>query len=536
MAPLPLEETLRAMAAAAQAGDWQGAAAMADNAVRSGAAHPSLYNTRAVWAEMQERHQDALDDYLRALPYAPDHPLLLSAIGLSLVRVNRAEDGLGYLERAISQVPQEASTYFYAGWAHGALGNKDEARAAYHQALERDPNHAQALAALAMMEIGESKADLAEPYAQRAFAATPDDEWAILAMASVEIARGDFAAAETRLRAMLSDGTRQRQAQAHAQSLLGSALEGQDRTRDAFAAFTAKGQILHDLHARRLAGSRTNDRLRAQTAKLKTMDSGRWTRTPLNPDSETPHLHVFLLSFFRSDTQLLERVLLSDPSALLLQERDTLGSSVAQFLNDAEGLERLANAPATVLEQARGAYWQRVRNDGIAPHGRIVIDRQPLAALYLPLIWRLFPDAKILLALHDPRDAVLNGFRHRFEVNATTIDLLRLEDIAQHYADTMEWAQLCRDIFALDLHEFRYEDMIDNVETHARTIRNFLGISGHGAVQDFNTAAPQDTIVSTGAARLDHNGIGQWRRYAGEMAPVLPVLAPWIARFGYPQD
>ena len=29
-----------------------------------------------------------------------------------------------------------------------------------------------------------------------------------------------------------------------------------------------------------------------------------------------------------------------------------------------------------------------------------------------------------------------------------------------------------------------------------------------------------------------YHGGGQWRRYADELAPIPPVLAPWVERFG----
>lgn len=541
MASPPLADTLRDMAALAQAGNWQRAAELADEALRHGAAHPSLYNTRAIWAEKQDRHQDALEDYLRALPFAPGHALLLSAIGLCLVRVNRAGDALGYLAQAIAQAPQRPGPYFYKGWAHEALDDKDDARRAYQHALKRDPNHAQALAALAMMDARDGKAASARQRAERAFASAPDDEWSILAMASAEIADGAFAAAEGRLRTLLGDASRSRQTRARAQASLGAALEGLERPNEAFAAYAAKGAILHELHAPRLADTpRAIDRLKALAGRMETMDAQRWARTPLAPGNETPRGHVFLLGFIRSGTTLLERVLLSDPAVVHVEERDTLGDSRPEFLADPEALERLADAPAHVLENARAAYWRRVRGFGIAPEGRIVIDKQPLATVDLPLIWRLFPDAKILFALRDPRDVVLSVFRRYFEVNITTFELLRLEDSARYYAEVMRWGQLCRDTLGLDLHMHRYEDMVSGFEASARAVCDFLGIAWSEVMRDFSAGARQDTIRSPSAAQvrrpLYDDGVGQWRGYAQEMAPALPILQPWIARFGYPQD
>jgi hypothetical protein len=30
--------------------------------------------------------------------------------------------------------------------------------------------------------------------------------------------------------------------------------------------------------------------------------------------------------------------------------------------------------------------------------------------------------------------------------------------------------------------------------------------------------------------------MAQWRRYGAQLKPVLPVLAPFVARFGYPEN
>jgi hypothetical protein len=32
---------------------------------------------------------------------------------------------------------------------------------------------------------------------------------------------------------------------------------------------------------------------------------------------------------------------------------------------------------------------------------------------------------------------------------------------------------------------------------------------------------------------LNREGAGQWRRFQVQLAPILPILAPWVERFGY---
>ena len=46
-----------------------------------------------------------------------------------------------------------------------------------------------------------------------------------------------------------------------------------------------------------------------------------------------------------------------------------------------------------------------------------------------------------------------------------------------------------------------------------------------------------DTPSSAQVARgLSDAGVAQWRRYARELEPVFPVLAPFVAQFGYPES
>ena len=64
--------------------------------------------------------------------------------------------------------------------------------------------------------------------------------------------------------------------------------------------------------------------------------------------------------------------------------------------------------------------------DLVDPGGKVFIDKHPLNTLKLPLIARMFPDARILFACRDPRDVVLSCFRRRFKMNAAMYQLLSL--------------------------------------------------------------------------------------------------------------
>ena len=174
------------------------------------------------------------------------------------------------------------------------------------------------------------------------------------------------------------------------------------------------------------------------------------------------------------------------------------------------------------------------------PGFKVALDKLPLNTMKLPLIARLFPEAKILFALRDPRDVVLSCFRQRFRMNPSMYEFLTLDGAARFYDGVMRLADLYRAKLSLDLHTHRYEDLVEDFDGQTRTICDFIGLPWRAEMRDFaatlddrSTATPSSTQVARGLYR---EGVGQWRRYRDQLAPVLPVLAPWVATYGYPAD
>jgi hypothetical protein len=59
-------------------------------------------------------------------------------------------------------------------------------------------------------------------------------------------------------------------------------------------------------------------------------------------------------------------------------------------------------------------------------------------------------------------------------------------------------------------------------------------------MMQFHLTAKTQDIRSPSAPQvrraLYRDSIAQWRRYAAQLEPVRPILAPWIERFGYPAE
>jgi hypothetical protein len=245
---------------------------------------------------------------------------------------------------------------------------------------------------------------------------------------------------------------------------------------------------------------------------------------------------VFVLGFFRSGTTLLQIILQGHPEVVSLEGNEMLSDGVREFMHQPEDLERFGLATPETVERLRTTYWQRVAATGVDVRGKTFVDANPLNTLRLPLIGRLFPEAKIIFACRDPRDVVLSCFRHRFRMNAAVHGLLSLEGATRYYDAVMRLTVRLMSLLSIEPCLVRNEDVITDFQREMRRICEFLDIEWNPAMGDFALRGGRDAY-SLGIGQLftglRKEGIGQWRRYRSNMAPVLAPLEPWVKRFYY---
>ena len=117
------------------------------------------------------------------------------------------------------------------------------------------------------------------------------------------------------------------------------------------------------------------------------------------------------------------------------------------------------------------------------------------------------------------------------------IELLRPEDAAAFYSAYMALADLYRKALPLSVCEVRHEDLVTDFDGVCRTVCAFIGIDWNQSMRAF-ASRQQVRAVATPSGRqlargLSREGIGRWRKYAEQLAPIQPILAPWVDRFGY---
>ena len=534
--------TLRAVADAARAGDLERAADLAEAALGDNAEHPLLLNLRAWRKEAGGDFEGALTDLTRAREIAPADVPTLNALGLCLANLDRPSEAIEAFDAAIAAKADFFPAHFNRGWTLEALGELDLARQSHETAAGLNPAAGPPLACLASLAGRRGDWAGARDLAGRSLALDPRQPTAVLALAGADLGQNDPEAAKARLIDLLSWQGLTPADLALAHGLMGDVLERLDRPRQAFAHFAAANAALLQRYKSRFAGGggeTTPQWLAWVTDYFLNAAKPAWG-PPQSIGESRSASHVFLLGFPRSGTTLLEQVLARAENVVTLEEKDTLAPLVREFMTGPVGLDRLAAIEGEALDRRRQAYWDRIADLGVDAAGKIVIDKLPLNTMKLPIIAKLFPDAKVIFAVRDPRDVVLSCFRQRFAMNASMFEFLSLDGTARFYDGVMGLAEIYRAKLALDLKLHRYETLIEDFEGATKAVCAFIGAKWNPDMEQFASrldgrvvATPSSTQVARG---LYTAGVGQWRRYAHDLAPILPILAPWVSKFGYAPD
>jgi len=459
-------------------------------------------------------------------------------LAVCLFAARRPELALEAWDKALALAPDDPAILAGKAGTLRGLGHSDAARALYRQALLTAPGQFEAGFGLAQLALEVGDHQEAEAIAARLLAANPERPSAAFLAARVAVDGGQYAVALDRLKPLLLHPALAPEQRADALLLRGRAEEGLDRVAGAFASAAQGKAIQRSLYAQRAAGREGEvhklKRLGAWFANATPED---WRPAPVRVLPEAPSAHIFLVGFPRSGTTLLEQVLAGHPDVVALEEAPTFAEAYAEFMSGDADLARLAKLSEADAAVWRERYWSVVREHGADPAGRVFVDKAPAGTLYLPLVAKLFPDAKILFALRDPRDVVLSCFRNNFQLNAMTYAFTDLAETAACYDVCMGMAEVYRRVLPLDLREVRHEALVEDFAGELAGIAAFLGIEATAAMADVAATSAGRTVRTPSASQvragLSRRGLARWRTYEEMLGPVLPVLAPWVERWGY---
>ena len=440
---------------------------------------PDTWFNLALMQRQAGRPAAALASYQQALDRRVSGP--------EEVHLNRAviySDDLGQAEAAEAELktalaiqPAYLAAWLNLGNLHEDRGEREQARAAYRRALELSPPPAAPLA-LARLANATRFTDAADPLIAQ-LRGQMDRPGAT----DADIAEVGFA--------------------------LGRALDEVGAWEDAFAAYAAANAA-----SRRGLGARYDRPAQEAFVDRAIAASPKPAPTVWDPTGAP----VFILGMFRSGSTLVERILsahdgVTSGGELALMPR--VISTITPYPEAAGAASRdaLAQWRQTYLDQLHAAR----------PGASLVTDKRPDNFLHIGLIKAMFPDAKIIHTVRDPRDMVLsNWFLH---LDGSMPYALDLEDAAhwygQHNRLTAHWKSLYPDILTVD-----YDALVADPRPEIERILSFCGLDWQDQVLDFHKAGGAVRTASVWQIRepLYQRSSGRWKHYESHLGGLNAAL------------
>ena len=257
----------------------------------------------------------------------------------------------------------------------------------------------------------------------------------------------------------------------------------------------------------------------------------------VSPPAETSP--IFILGFPRSGTTMLEQMLDAHPNLVSMDEQPFVQHVIERM--QSIGLqypEQLGELDSAQCETLRNVYWSAVSNVvRIRPEQRLV-DKNPLTTLRLPLLVRLFPNAKIIFAVRHPCDVVLSNYMQQFNAPAYIAMCANLARLATGYAIAMKFWNAHVELLQPRVFEWQYERVIENFDDNVEQLGTFLDLDDTSALRNFSEHARIKGYIGTPSYAqvtqpLYASSIGRWKRYRNYFEPILPILEPAMRHWGY---
>ena len=270
------------------------------------------------------------------------------------------------------------------------------------------------------------------------------------------------------------------------------------------------------------------------------LDAEQFARWPALAAPEMLDSPIFVVGFPRSGTTLLEQALDAHPGLQSMDENpffnrlaDILGNHNKLILQDLSVLRQFD------VDELRKRYHVMVGERIVRNPGARLVDKNPLNILRLPVIRRVFPNARILLAVRHPCDVILSCYMQQFRAPDFALLCRSIESLAVGFRRTFDYWYSQSALLAPAVHELKYEDFVRDFESGMRAVTDFLELPwAESMLRPAERAQAKGYISTPSYAQVtqpvNSKSVDRWRRYEKHFAgSSLQPLEPYLARWGY---
>ena len=511
----------------------------------------------------------AIDCFKQALKVNPGNAEAYNNIGNVLNAKGDPDAALDYFKKALKIKPKFADVYNNIGNALNAKGDTDAAIGSYKKALKIKPDYAEAYynKGIALKDKGEQKAAI-DSY-KRAIKIKPDYADAYsntceLYERSNKLAELSevISIAKAALKKLPSDllyyealYNYRSQNYDHCETLIGlidinqlsitrTSLFWQLRAKlqqhqkdynSAFISFTQMNNAY--INSPGFNGKQAQRYFDELLMRVKDLSKALKTPYCQNLEESSADVPIFLIGFPRSGTTLLDTILRTHSKISVAEEKNML-SKANKYLGNKLSTFDIENLTSQELLKAREVYFEELSKHVSTNRSGCVIDKFPLNIVDVPIIHKLFPTAKFILALRHPLDSILSCWMQPFQANDAMANMVELNRIVDFYAAAMTVLELSEKRYQLTIHRIRYEDLVLNMKTEVSNLLNFLELDWENELENYQQTALNRGIISTPSYSqviqpLYKTASYRWVNYQDSLKKYFIKIEKWTKKYGY---
>ncbi len=233
---------------------------------------------------------------------------------------------------------------------------------------------------------------------------------------------------------------------------------------------------------------------------------------------------IFVVGLPRSGMTLVERILIRHEHVASVGEVNDFALAVMRTAGPSGGNEDLMRRAAQSDPVSLGrSYWSAIQGYG---HSRpLVVDKTPLNYLYLGLIARALPRARIVHLRRHPMGSAYAMYKTLFRTGYPfSYDL---EDIGRYSVAYQRLMNYWRALLPGRFLDLDYESLVDDQEGTTRKLLGYCGLPWRDACLRFHENTAPTAIASAAQVRRPIYGESKdlWRNYKRELAPLARLLA-----------
>lgn len=545
-----------------QNNDQQKAQKLFKRALKSNPAHgPSLFSLAKIEL-MNGRKATAKTYFKKIIHYYPDHGDSWLNLGLIYyLHDNLMVDAIEAFENALKFGADASLCYLYLGDIFQNTGSYDSALVMYQKSLEQNPNQSLTLSALGNLSFSMKDIQGSLAYLLKSLELKPHNDAVVMNIivacdylkkspqdvltkdlyeklsdyskniiqAHILYKNEEYTAAIDLYEGLPIQTTEREIYRCHTLSTLYDKIQ---RYKEAFEWATKanayKLQTKQALLIDKASYFKRLDALQAFSSKEAAKDIQQ-----SHNEAQHENTPVFLVGFPRSGTTLTGRILSRHSKIHVNDETSALDQLVIE-IEHSFGLSYpndLANLSSEQCDALRQSYWAQHNAAGKFKKSDIFIDKFPLNIIHIPLIQRIFPDAKIIYVKRHPLDSITSCYMQHFKLNNAMVQFLDLHSAAKTYNKVLSLWHSYKDNYNIVSHTISYEKIVSDFDSEIAAVLSFLEIKWEDDLRSFYKTNEQSMLTVTPSAtqvtqKLYTNAVSRWKNYEADLMPIINEMKP----------